>query len=449
MPEYVRRVRAFSPDLWRVLLAAAIVFVVWLGILAVLYNLYLLRLGFDTRTVGLLAGLGALVWGVAALPAAVFGNRFGLRNSIMMGIAVFGAGIALTLMVERMPQAQWQVWLLGSQVVTNIGIALATVNAPPYMMAVSGDYERPHAFAFLAALNPLAAFVGSVLAGVLPGVLAATALAGSPGANLDRPEPYRMALWVGPLLCLVAILPLVGAAPGRTAAGPGEFATNERPAGTFETQAAKTSLPVGLLAFWAIVMFLEAMSEGSVRTFFNVLLDRGLGTSTAEIGFVMGAAQLLPIAVALAVPMLLARWGTGYTLLGGILALAACLVPFAFGAQSSTQAQTFVYTVLLIGIPYLAASATFSVIRASRNLFSQEMVIPRWRANSQGATTLGVALGLAAIGIAGGMLIEAFGFGALFIAGAVAGLAAALLLFLYLYMINRRRAAQSMAGRSA
>ena len=108
----------------------------------------------------------------------------------------------------------------------------------------------------------------------------------------------------------------------------------------------------------------------------------------------MGAAQLLPIVVALAVPFLLARWGTGYTLLAGILALAACLVPFALGAQSSLQTQSLLQTVLLIGAPYLAASATFSVIRASRNLFSQEMVIPRWRAHSQGTATAGPGAGL-------------------------------------------------------
>ena len=116
MPEYLHRVRAFSPDMRRLLLAAAIVFVVWLGLLAVLYNLYLLRLGFDTRTVGLLAGLGALVWGLATLPAAVIGSRFGLRNTIILGIAVFGSGIALTLCVASLPQTQWQTWLLGSQV---------------------------------------------------------------------------------------------------------------------------------------------------------------------------------------------------------------------------------------------------------------------------------------------------------------------------------------------
>lgn len=446
MPEYLQRVRAFSPDMRRLLLAAAIVFVVWLGLLAVLYNLYLLRLGFDTRTVGLLAGLGALVWGLAALPAAVIGSRFGLRNTIILGIAVFGSGIALTLSVESMPQAQWQAWLLGSQVVTNIGIALTTVNAPPYMMAVSGDYERPHAFAFLAALNPLAAFLGSILAGVLPGLLAAALPA--PGAGLDKPEPYRLALWAGPFLCALAVLPLVRAAPGRSAVGPGEHETSERPVGTFEVLADKKSAPVALLVFWALVIFLEAMSEGSVRTFFNVLLDRGLGAPTATIGLVMGAAQLLPIVVALAVPFLLARWGTGYTLLAGILALAACLVPFALGAQSNLQAQSLLQIVLLIGAPYLAASATFSVIRASRNLFSQEMVIPHWRAHSQGTATLGLALGLSAIAVGGGMLIEALGFGALFVAGAITGVASAGLLFLYLYMTNRRRAGQALAGRS-
>ncbi len=447
MAEYLHRVRAFTPDMRRVLLAAAVVFVVWLGLLAVLYNLYLLRLGFDTRTVGLLAGLGALVWGLAALPAAVLGNRLGLRNTIILGIAVFGSGIALTLTVESMPQTQWLAWLLGSQVVTNIGIALATVNAPPYMMAVSSDYERPHAFAFLAALNPLAAFLGSVVAGVLPGFLAATLLAGSPAAGLDQPQPYRLALWVGPLLCVLAILPLLRAAPGRSAAGAGEHATSERPAGTFAVRAAKTSAPVGLLAFWAIVIFLEAMSEGSVRTFFNVLLDQGLGASAATIGLVMGAAQLLPILVALAVPLLLTRWGAGYTLLAGILALSACLVPFALGAQLGLQTPSLLPSVLLIGLPYLAATATFSVIRASRNLFSQEMVIPRWRADSQGATTLGLAMGLSAIAIAGGMLIETLGFSSLYVVGTLTGLAAGGLLFVYLSMASRRRAGEALAGR--
>jgi MFS family permease len=148
MSEYWQRVRAFRPSLWRLLLSAGLLLTAWLGLLAVLYNLYLLRLGFDARAIGLLAGLGALVWGLAALPAGLLSNRIGLRNSILLGIGLFGLGIVFTLLVEQLPQAQWQAWLLGCQIVTNIGIAFATVNAPPYIMAATEEYERPYAFAF-------------------------------------------------------------------------------------------------------------------------------------------------------------------------------------------------------------------------------------------------------------------------------------------------------------
>jgi hypothetical protein len=69
--------------------------------------------------------------------------------------------------------------------------------------------------------------------------------------------------------------------------------------------------PFGLLSFWALVVFLEASGEGTVRMFFNVLMDTQLHVPTATIGIVMGAAQLLPILVALALPLLLLRLGTG------------------------------------------------------------------------------------------------------------------------------------------
>jgi MFS family permease len=161
MSEYWQRVRAFSPSLWRLILSAACMLTVWSGLMAVLYNLYLLRLGFDARTIGLLGGLGALVWGLAALPAGLVSNRIGLRNSLQFGGLLYGLGVALTLLVEYRPQAQWQAWLLGSGVVMNIGIAFAMVNAAPYIMAITRDYERPHAFAFMAALGPLAAFLAA------------------------------------------------------------------------------------------------------------------------------------------------------------------------------------------------------------------------------------------------------------------------------------------------
>lgn len=143
-------------------------------------------------------------------------------------------------------------------------------------------------------------------------------------------------MWVGPILCWLRDDPDAGRQPrlrGRRRGVAREDAT-EAPARNF-------AAPLGLLAFWALIVFLEAMGEGSVRMFFNVLMDTGLQVPTATIGLVMGE-QLLPIAVALALPLLLARWGTGYTLLGGAFALAACLCPFALGAQMGMQTDGWV-----------------------------------------------------------------------------------------------------------
>ncbi len=436
MSEYWQRVRAFSPSLRRLMLAAVCMLSVWSGLMAVLYNLYLVRLGFDARTIGLLGGLGALVWGLTALPAGLVSNRIGLRNSLQLGGVLYGLGVALTLLVEQLPPGQWQAWLLGSGVVMNIGIAFAMVNAAPYIMAVTGEYERPHAFACMAALSPMAAFLGSVVAGLLPGFLA-----GWLGLGLDQPDPYRLAMWAGPILCWLGMIPMLRADPGRVVAGGDESGTAPE-AGT----QARPRAPLGLLAFWALVVFLEAMGEGTVRMFFNVLMDTGLHVPTATIGLVMGTAQLLPIGVALALPLLLARWGTGYTLLRGIVALAACLFPFAFGAQIGLQAGAPAgIAVWLISAAYLAVAATLTVLGTARDMFGQEIVIPRWRTSSQGAAMLGLAFGLSIAGVVGGALIEALGFGALYLAGALAVLTAAGLLLGYLHRAARRGSGQAQA----
>jgi len=410
MSEYWQTVRSFSPSLRRFYVANALVTTVAFGMMAVLLNLYLLRLGFDARYIGLLAGLGQLVWAAAALPAGLLSNRIGLRNNLQLGMGLFGLAISLILLVESRPETQWRAWLLGCQVLLNIGVALITVNIPPYLMAVTGERERRHAFAFLAALVPASAFLGSVVAGILPGLLA-----GWLGLSLAEPAPYRMALSVAPILCWLGILPLLGADPGRVV----KHAVNA---------ASPSRAPLGLLAFWAGVTFLAAIGEGAIRTFFNVYLDMGLHVAPATIGVVMGVAQLLPIVVALSLPLLMARWGTGYTLIGGIVGMAACMVPIAVTAQ-----------VWVAALGYMAVIATFTVTGTTRDLFGQELVTPRWRTSSQGVAVIGMALGWSAAGVVGGILIEAVGFSALYLIGSLTALLAAVLLLGFLRTVGRRQ----------
>src|SRR5436190_4535942 len=101
MPAYWQTIRLFSPSLRRFLIAMALFMMADFGILAVLQNLFLLRLGFDVKFIGLIWSLGTLVWAIAALPAGLFGSRLGLRNGILTGQALYIVALVPMLLVEE------------------------------------------------------------------------------------------------------------------------------------------------------------------------------------------------------------------------------------------------------------------------------------------------------------------------------------------------------------
>ena len=135
----------------------------------------------------------------------------GLRNGYMVGPGLFGLGLALLLSVEALPPALWAAWLIGSQVIVMVGVAFATVNIAPTSMTVTGEAERRHAFAVFQALIPTTAFFWQRDRRPAAGLLCCTDGA-LPGY---APTPHRLALWLGPLLCVLSILPL-GADPARS-----------------------------------------------------------------------------------------------------------------------------------------------------------------------------------------------------------------------------------------
>lgn len=410
---YWQAARSSSPSLRRFLLASALSITVFFGLTAVLQNIFLLRLGFDARFIGLLLAVGQIVWASAALPAGLVSNRIGLRNGILLGYGAGGLGLALLLLVESQPEARWQPWLLGSQALVMVGVAFITVNIPSYLMAVTGERERRYAFAVFQAIGPAMAFVGSLLGGLLPGLFA-----GWFNLSLQQPAPYRLALWAGPILLSLAILPLLGADPARMAV-------------RGEQQSDSGALPIKWLLFFGLFAFLQVIGEGAVRAFFNIYLDTGLAVPTAQIGTVMALAQLLPIVVVLSAPLLIARVGAGYTLAAAAVGSGLCLLPLATAPQLPVAALAF------MGVNAMAA-----VTGMTRDLFGQEMALPRWRTTSQGVAIIGLALGWATAGIVGGALISRVGFGAVFLVGAMTALTAAALLVGFL----RRRSAQAGAG---
>ncbi len=144
--EYWNAVRAFSSSLRRFLLSVGLATTVYFGILAVLQNLFLLRLGFEPSFVGLVLAFGQLIWAAVAIPAGIFSARIGLRNGLVAALLIEVVGISLFLLVQNLPQELWRPWLSACQGLTFSGVSLAVVSIPLYLMIVAvGEIRYPAA----------------------------------------------------------------------------------------------------------------------------------------------------------------------------------------------------------------------------------------------------------------------------------------------------------------
>jgi MFS family permease len=385
-----------SVRLW--LLTWALASFGYFGLQGVLLNLYLLRLGFGPEFIGLLVGSGQLIWALAALPAAAVGRRVGLRTALIIAFMLLGVAFGLLLLVEALPCVLWEPWLFVCWAVFWIGGALVTVNNVPYAMIIVDEEGRSAVFPVQGAVIAVMTFAGSLAAGAMPGLVVAWT-----GGSVAEAAPYRTALCLVPLLFLGCTVVLASARRARLTETPAE-----------EAQA--TSRPLGTFLILGGIVLLQTAAEGPLRAFFNVYLDRGLGVPTEQIGGIIGLAQLLPVAGALLTVNLLARWGAARTLALGSIGTAVALLPLAGIPLLGMAALGF------MGVMTMAA-----VHGPARNVFSQELVGPRWRTTTAAILTIGTALGWAITAAAGGFVIGSMGFRGLFALSAGLAVGAAVL----------------------
>jgi len=406
---YLATVRSFSRDARLLLATQALASISYIGIYLVLFNLYLVRLGYDTGFIGWINGVSFLCFALFSLPAGMMGARQGVRWAAVVGLLVAGIGLVLTPLAEFVPMV-WQAhWLVITYILAWLGAALYTVNFIPFLVGVTDAETRNHVFAFAAAGVPAGAFVGSLLGGLLPGWFAGL-LAIAP----DCVTVYRHSLWLGALLFLLTA-PLLFLT--RPLAQEAQKNTEEEAA----------PAPYGFMVLMALVIVLRLASESAGKAFFTVYLDTNLHVPTASIGAIVAIGQLLAIPAALFTPILLSRWGRPRTILGSLLGITICLLPLALIPLWSVA--TLAYIALMV----------FSLIaQPALNVYTQEMTPKRWRATMAGAVTMAGGIGQAVMSMGGGYLIAGVGYGAFYWLGALLGVFSALFFAGYLYRSARR-----------
>lgn len=393
---YMEAVRLIHRDAWKLMLVPIVVGFGYGGIYTVVFNLYLLRLGYGVEFVGLLSGMALLISALGGIPAGMVGRRWGLRVGVLGGYWLWvGASLVIPL-AEWLPLVWRSIGLLSIWSLAWIGAGLYGVNRVPYLVSLTSAHERTHTFAIATALSGLAAVVGSLLAGFLPGWIA-----GWLRLSLDSTPPFRYALMLPPLLYL-AILPML-------------HSLQEVQIPHKAQPGAAPRAPVMLMAAIALFMTLVITSVAAASTFFTVYMDSRLAVPIATIGIIVAAGQMLSVAAALGAPLLTARWGNFRTIVGG-----------AFGVALGALVLAIAEQWFAAGLGYIIVIVLFAILQPVQMVFHQEIISPEWRSPMSGVANVAEKVGRAMMAGVGGFLIVRLGYQSMFLLATLLTLAGAL-----------------------
>ena len=366
---------------------AAALFCIGVVIFLLLYNVYLLGLGFHEDVLGRLASAMSVGTLCGALPAAWITRRFGLRNTMLM--AILGGAAAVCLRVLAVTEA----WLLTTAFLNGLCLSLWAVSYQPAIAGATNARNRHFAFSLSSVIGMLECVVGGMLGGWLPGLL------GRFSHSLTAVGAERAALLVAAGMISLAALP---AARLRFAPLP-KAESKTYPRGRFI-----------LVFLFALCWWSAAVT--AFHPFFNAFFAQRMRMQVSRIGLVYSGGQFVMAMVVMAGPVVLRRLGqvrgTAWMQFGTACALAA----LAFSPNGGVAA---IWYAGYMSLQYMCEPGLFAML--------MERVRPGERSGASALYFLVTSLMGSLSALAAGSAITRFGYPSVLIASAALGTVAALL----------------------
>jgi len=260
--EYGSRVRAFRPNarlyLFNVIIAGAA-----MGVFRLLFNFYVLSLGFDEALLGQLVTTNNLTSLIVALPAGYLADQLGRKVSLLI------AGLLTSLSIAGM--VLWP--NIGVFYATNVlfGLAqsLAAVTMAPFLMENSGEKERTYLFSFSLGLQMASGSLGNWIGGYLP-----TWIGGWLSVAATNSAAYAGAMLFVSGLYAVSLLPLLFL----------KIPQGEHSERSLFTPLSYASKHPAMLTKLILPMLITSIGAGLIMPFMNVFFRQNYGQPDPVIG---------------------------------------------------------------------------------------------------------------------------------------------------------------------
>lgn len=292
MRSYWQRIVECGRDV-HLFLVYALISYLGIGVFALMFNLYLVQLGYDEGFIGAFNAVYTLTMGVTCLGIGFLINRFGNWACIVAGTIEFTVSmLAMCFATDR-----WLLLLLAA--LNGIGSAFILTNQMPFVIEWTPKRHTATIAALSSALNSASVMLGSLIGGLLPGAIAIVS-----GADAESVTAFRWTLVTGAALTGLSLLPMLAMGAVRRDKHHHEFrvAHAQLPNHRVRRQARRDIIALTLLGAFL------AFGVGAIEPFYNVLLE-DMGTPTSTIGLIFAVSGLVTTVLSLAGPALARKIG--------------------------------------------------------------------------------------------------------------------------------------------
>lgn len=291
------------------------------SIFSLLLNLYFKEMGFTEDWIGEILSLGA--WGttLVSLPAALILPRFKVKKVLIVSVVL--AGI-LSLFQAGLTERSW---LLFASLVLGMTSSVARVASAPFLMQNSTPRERTYLFSLHFGTYLVAAIVGSLGGGYLPGLFS--------HLTLSKVIAFRCSLFLSAGLSFLSLVP---------------FLLIKHETGSMKRFELKKLWNRKLLTERGFLLlriclpfFVLGLGAGLVIPFLNLYFRERFDLSASTIGFYFSLLQIFMLGGILLGPLLSKKFGMIKTIVGTQLSSIPFMAVLAFTYRLPLAVGSFLF----------------------------------------------------------------------------------------------------------
>ena len=158
---YADRLAAFQPNA-RLYLFSVVLTGASQGVFRLLFNFFVLSLGYDDALLGTLVAANSMTILICAVPLGYLADLLGRKSALLIGGVVTGLAVICMAIWPSVPMFYTMNIIMGA------GQSLGSVTMGPFLMENSDDKERTYLFSFASGLQTGSAFIGNWIGGKLP-----------------------------------------------------------------------------------------------------------------------------------------------------------------------------------------------------------------------------------------------------------------------------------------